>query len=168
MSVFWGVFLIVLTSQISIPLQPVPITLQTCSIMFIGLCLERRVAIASVLSYLMLGMIGAPVFADFSGGYAQLIGPTGGYLVGFLGSVMVMTTLKKVFNNVNAFYNLLNCVIGTVVVFIMGICWLSKFVGFEQAIQVGLMPFILPGLIKAALLTLLVRYVKRTAINGDL
>ncbi len=161
-SVFWSVFLITLTSQITIPLDPVPITLQTCSIMFIGLCLERKVAIQSVLCYLMLGAMGAPVFADFTGGYEKLIGPTGGYLLGFFVSVIAMTHVRSVFNyRKNVLYDLLNCLMGTVIIFALGLSWLSYFIGFEKAVQVGLMPFILPGLIKAFLLSVLVRYARR-------
>jgi biotin transport system substrate-specific component len=156
----WGVFLIFINTQIIIPLEPVPITLQTVGVMLIGLTFTRKVAIQSVMLYLALGLAGVPVFTHFSGGFYKLMGPTGGYLVGFLMAVLCMTTLRKYLDNNNGFYIALNCLIGTLVIFCCGIGWLSYLIGFEAAIKGGLIPFLLPGFIKIAVLALSVRYVK--------
>jgi len=156
----WGVFLLFLTTQIIIPLEPVPITLQTVGVMLIGLTFTRKVAIQSVMLYLALGLAGVPVFTHFSGGFYKLMGPTGGYLVGFLMTVVCMTTLRKYWNNSNGFYIALNCLVGTLVIFCCGIGWLSYLIGFEAAIKGGLIPFIIPGCIKIAVLALAVRYLK--------
>jgi len=156
----WGVFLLFLTTQIIIPLEPVPITLQTVGVMLIGLTFTRKMAIQSVMLYLALGLVGVPVFTHFSGGFYKLMGPTGGYLVGFLMAVLCMTTLRKYLDNNNGFYIALNCLIGTVVIFCCGIGWLSHLIGFTAAIKGGLMPFIFPGCVKIAVLALAVRYLK--------
>ncbi|MGL4859067.1 MAG: biotin transporter BioY, partial [Enterobacteriaceae bacterium] len=87
-----GVLLLFVMSQISIPLQPVPVTLQTVAVMLIGLTWQRAAAIKTVSVYLLLGAMGMPLFADFSAGYGVFMGPTGGYLAGFLLAVWVMTS----------------------------------------------------------------------------
>ncbi|MDF2965639.1 MAG: bioY family protein [Rickettsiaceae bacterium] len=155
-----GVIILFLTSQITIPLEPVPITLQTAGVMLIGLTFNRREAIYSVISYLVLGASGLPLFADFSGGMLKLIGPTGGYLIGFLASVAVMTTIRQFFTKESIFTMFLSSLIGTMVIFAFGIAWLSKFVGFEKAITVGFMPFIATGMLKVVFTAMAVRYIK--------
>lgn len=156
----WGVFLLFLTTQIIIPLEPVPVTLQTVGVMLIGLIFTRKTAVQSVMLYLALGTVGVPVFTHFSGGFYKLIGPTGGYLVGFLMAVLCMTTLRKYWGNNNVFYSALNCLAGTLVIFCCGIGWLSYLIGFKAAIQGGLVPFIIPGCVKIAMLSLAVHYLK--------
>lgn len=155
--IFWGVFLLFLTSQIDIPLKPVPITLQTFGVMLVGLIFERKTAIKSILMYLLLGIAGAPVFAHFSGGYLVLLGPTGGYLFGFVMAVIVMTTLKEHIGTKGWLQIGFNVLLGTVTIFICGIFWLAKSIGLNQAIEFGLFPFILPGIIKMALLVVTVK-----------
>nr|CAH7769199.1 unnamed protein product [Callosobruchus chinensis] len=141
-------------AQISIPLQPVPITLQTLGVMLIGLKFNRRTAFYSVLTYLSLGAAGLPVFANFSGGYHIFLGPTGGYLIGCLVAVVVMSRKSFMCNS-------LSCLAGTVVIFICGISWLTIYVGLKQAIMVGVLPFILPGLVKIFLLVAALQYLKK-------
>ena len=156
----WGIFLIFLTSQISIPLEPVPITLQTFGVMLVGLTFPQTAAIKAISGYLMLGALGFPVFANFCGGYPYLLGPTGGYLIGFLISVAVMSGIRPYLHNNNLFYIAANCLVGTVIILALGICRLSCFVGFEQAVYSGLLPFIFPGIITALLLAITIRYLK--------
>ncbi|MBN8827719.1 MAG: biotin transporter BioY [Sphingobacteriia bacterium] len=155
-----GTLLIFLCSQITIPLEPVPITLQSVSIMFIGLTYSRKNAIQSVLSYLILGALGLPVFANYSGGFHSLIGPTGGYLFGFLAAAYLMATIREKINLNNLGFMIANSLIGTVILFIFGVSWLSFFIGIEKGITLGLVPFIIPGIIKAVILALGIRYLK--------
>ena len=155
-----GVILLFLSSQISIPIEPVPITLQTFGVMLVGLLFERKAAIYSILVYLCLGSMGAPVFANLSGGFHCLMGPTGGYLSGFLIAVAVMASLRQYLSNRNIWHIAFNCLIGTTLILICGIARLSHFVGFKAAIQGGLIPFIFPGLIKAFLLAISVRFLR--------
>lgn len=158
--VIWGILLIFLTSQISIPLKPVPITLQTFGIMLIGLTFDRSAAIKAVTGYLMLGAMGVPVFSNFNGGYHYLLGPTAGYCMGFLLSVIVMTTFRRIVKHQNLFCITINCLIGTIITLSCGVTRLSYLIGFKAAIQSGFMPFIVPGIIKAMLLVATVRYLK--------
>ncbi len=156
----WGTFLLCLTVQISIPLEPVPITLGTFGVMLVALTMERKPAIQSILLYLTLGAMGAPVFANFRSGISVFLGTTGGYLVGYLLAIVTMSNLRKYLSNDNFFLMALNCLIGTVLIYVFGLLHLSHFVGFQQAIVVGFIPFILPGIFKILLLSLSVRYIK--------
>lgn len=157
--VLWGVFILSFVSQMNIPLKPVPITMQTFGVMLIGLTFERRAAIQSILAYLALGALGLPIFAEFRSGYSCLLGPTGGYLIGFLVAVIIMSNIRLVLKQ-NSFFALsFNCLIGTFVIMAFGVAWLSTFMGFKPAIQAGFVPFVIPGLIKAGLLALIVRFI---------
>lgn len=156
--VLWGTFLIALTAQVAIPLEPVPISLATCGVMLVALTFERKAAIQAIAAYLGLGVLGAPVFANFRAGLPVLLGPTGGYLVGYLMAVIVMSGLKTYFRNDKFFTIALNCLIGTLVIYVFGLMWLSRFLGVDKAIATGLMPFIIPGCLKAILLGLTLKY----------
>ncbi len=155
-----GVLLLWAMSQISFPLIPVPMTLQTMGVMAIGLLYPRRAAVYSVASYLLLGACGVPVLANGAGGIHHFFGPTGGYLLGFLAAVFVMTTLRAYFKDEDFFSLLFHCLVGTGVIFILGVGWLSIFIGVKQAFVLGFLPFLIPGGIKALLLSIAVRYVK--------
>lgn len=156
----WGVFLLFLSAQISIPLEPVPITLQTFGVMLIGLTFDRKTAIQAIATYLALGALGVPVLANFSAGYQKFLGSTAGYLFGFLAAVACMTSLRKHLQDKNLFHISLNCLMGTLIIFICGIGWLSQLIGLGPAIKGGFLPFIVPGMIKIALLAVSVRYLQ--------
>lgn len=158
--ILWGVFLLFLTTQISIPLEPVPITLQTFGIMLLGLTFERKIALKSILSYLSLGAVGVPVFANFKGGAATFMSPTGGYLLGFLVAIVVMVNLRKYFKQETFWNYAFIAMMGTLSIFVCGILWLTHFMNLEKAIQVGFLPFVVPGIVKILLLALSVKYVK--------
>lgn len=151
-----GVLLLFATSQISIPIQPVPITLQTAGVMLIGLTFSRRSALSAVAFYLMIGACGVPVFSEFLAGPSVFLLPSGGYLIGFFFAVLAMTLFKP--KKIGGLF--LNCLLGTGIIFIFGISWLSIHVGFHNALLFGLVPFIIPGAVKAGLLTLGVRYLR--------
>ncbi len=159
--VMWGVLLLFVTSQLSIPLEPVPITLQTVGVMLIGLTFERSHAIKAVLVYLGLGAVGIPVFANYHGGGHWLFGMSGGYLWGFLAAVALMTSLRQRYlQNHSVLHIGLNCFFGTTVIFLFGITWLAYSIGLKAAIYSGFYPFIIPGAVKIVLLTTAVRYLK--------
>ncbi len=160
LSTLHGFIILCLTSQVSIPLEPVPITLQTVGVMLIGLTFNRDVAISSVLAYLTFGAFGAPIFSGLSGGIHIFVGPTAGYLIGFLAAVIVMTTIQKHFKSDDFLAVFLNATIGTLVIFIFGISWLTMFSDFSTAIQLGFMPFIIPGILKVLLTCFSIRYIK--------
>ena len=152
MIVFGGVVLLFAASQIEIPLQPVPITLQTVAVMLIGLTYTPRRVLESLLIWLGFAAAGFPVLTGFNGGFAYLTGSTFGYLVGFVMSAYVMATLKKTFSLGSWLSDVFLCLLGTGIVFSLGVAWLSYLIGFEKALMSGVLPFILPGLVKAGLL----------------
>ena len=87
-----------MAGAIYLPITPVPITLQTLVLCIIGLTLSWRKGVASVVMYLALGAAGLPVFAGFKGGWAVFVGPTAGFLVGFIFGVAATAALKRVFD----------------------------------------------------------------------
>ena len=152
-SIGFGVLLLTALSQVSIPLEPVPVTLQTVAVMLLGLTYSPAVAVKAVLAYLGLGALGVPVFASFSSGAWILTGKTAGYLWGFAVAAGLMAYLKDRFELQSVWrHDLLLCLIGTLVIFVIGVSWLSLLIGPQAAITYGLVPFILPGLAKALLL----------------
>ncbi len=156
-----GAGLLCLCTQVNIPLHPVHISLQTVAVLIIGLTFSKADALRSVASYLALGAMGAPVFSYYSGGIAKLMSPTGGYLFGFLAAVWVMCTLRERVANMGTKETFLVALVGSATVFLFGIPWLSTFVGWNAAITAGLVPFILPGIVKSVLVAAAVRYLKK-------
>ncbi len=156
-----GTLLLFAMSQLSIPLEPVPINLGSLAAMMLGLLYDRRSAISSVLLFLALGASGMPMFANFSGGLLKLFGPTGGYLAGYLVAVIVMTSIRDYFKAKQIWQLSLINLLGSAMLYACGLSWLSRFVGIENSINLGLMPFIVPGIIKTILLAIGVSYIKR-------
>lgn len=154
-----GTAFIFFTAQIQIPIQPVPITLQTVSILIISLTYERSQALASILLYITLGVIGIPVFAGFASGIANIAGPRGGYLAGFVVCGWIISTLRLKYgdNNIKIF---LYSILGLSGLYFCGVIWLSKFTGLDQAINLGFKPYIITGIIKSVLTVTLLQTVK--------
>lgn len=150
-----GVLFLSLCAQISIPLQPVPVTLQTLEVMLIALLYDMRIGLSIWGSYIILGAVGAPVFAEYGGGWQILVGPTGGYIIGFLICVYVMNKLKPILDSRKFLGGFLNCICGTIATYACGISWLALHVGGKKAILFGLVPFIIPDIVKALILTVL-------------
>ncbi|MCH4825225.1 biotin transporter BioY [Planococcus halocryophilus] len=139
-------------AQITIPLPLVPITGQTLAIGLAATILGAKYGTLSVLIYLGLGAVGIPVFAQMSGGLGSLFGPTGGYLIGFLPAAFIIGYYleKTSYTFMNA---LIANVIGMFITLTVGTIWLMMFanLSWTGAFMGGFFPFILVGLIKAAL-----------------
>lgn len=139
-------------AQVTIPLPLVPITGQTLAIGLAATILGARYGTMSILVYLGIGAVGIPVFAQMSGGLGSLFGPTGGYLFGFIPTAFIIgyyleKTRFTVFNAIVA------NVIGMFVALTFGTVWLKVFANLSWAAAMtgGFLPFIIVGLIKAAL-----------------
>jgi len=141
---------IAVLSQLTIPIGIIPLTGQTFAIGLTVTILGRKTGTYAIIVYLLLGLIGLPVFAGMKGGFGVLFGPTGGYLVGFVlnglltGYILEKTTFNYTWGNIA---NLA----GAIVTLIFGTVWL-KFSGdlnWAAAFTSGFTPFILPGIIKA-------------------
>lgn len=156
-----GVLLLALCAQISIPLNPVPITLHTVAVLFVGLLYDRKTAIQTLSLYIVMGLVGLPVFTNFGSGLARLMGPSGGYYIGFLVSVLAMTTLRQYMTTRSFMTNIALCITGSIVIYTFGILGLLRFMDIQQAFAVGVMPFILPGIVKSAILAKAFAYVTK-------
>lgn len=156
-----GLSILILSAQVSIPLQPIPITLGTVGVLLIALMFEKKQAMAMISTYILLGAMGLPVLTNFSGGLLAFVGPTGGYIIGFWFAVLAVTTLRERIRSETLLTIFALCLVGTLIIFMFGIAWLSYLFSFNKAIIVGLLPFIVPGIVKAGLLASTVRGIKK-------
>lgn len=147
-AVVGGAALIAASAQVAIPLPftPVPITGQTFSILLVGAALGTLRGGSSSLLYVLAGSLGAPVFADGSGGLAALTGPTGGYLLAFpLAAALTGRLAERRWDR--RFSSALGAMLcGNVVVYLIGLPWLAASLGtsLERTLELGLYPFV-PG-----------------------
>lgn len=155
-----GVGLLACAAQISIPLQPVPITMQTVAVLLIGLFYKQNTAVKTVLSYLGMGAVGFPVFANFSGSFAHFLTPSAGFLFGFLACVAVMAAFREKIGRETFVTQLIACTLGSVIIFGCGISWLALFVGMPKAFYVGFVPFIIPGIVKGIMVAFASKHIK--------
>ena len=114
---------------ISIPLYPVPLTLQTLFTLLAAMVLGSVMGALSQIIYVLLGVIGLPVFAGFKAGIGILFGPTGGFLLGFIISAYVIGKIIELKNEKNIFYYLFAGIMGTIILYIVGITQLSLVTG---------------------------------------
>ena len=136
-------FIIALSAQITVPLLLVPVTLQTLAVLMVSMLLGSRIGVMSVCLYLFEGTLGLPVFAGFSGGFIVLLGPTTGYLLGLTLTAYIAGFCAE-HHFCKNFITTLGCgLLSLIPTFAFGIIVLSKFVGWNVAINFGLMPFIL-------------------------
>lgn len=143
-------------ANISIPLDPVPLTFSTVMVMVIGLTYSQRDAVATMSGYLAAGAAGLPVFANFNATIPYMLGTTGGYLVGFLIAAWIMSYIKERFD----IAPLYNCVIGHIVIYICGVLWLSTIIGLDMAIYKGFIIYIPTGIVKILALVSLLKMIK--------
>ena len=151
-----GAALIAICSWISIP-TAVPFTLQTFAIFFVLLALGGERGTLATLVYVLLGAVGVPVFAGFSGGIGVLLGNTGGYIIGFLFTGLIYILFTKFFKK-NIVMKVVALVLGLAVCYAFGTAWFMH-VYMKSSGEVGLLtvlgwcvfPFIIPDLLKLAL-----------------
>ena len=132
-------------------------TLQTLAVLIIGMAYGWRLGAATVALYLAQGAVGLPVFAgtpEKGIGLAYMIGPTGGYLVGFLLAAMAVGYLAERGWDRNIFTTAGAMLIGNALIYIPGLFWLGSLIGWDKAIQFGIQPFLLADLFKLVLAAL--------------
>lgn len=143
-----GSALIALSAQLVVRLpaviSPVPITGQTFAVLLVGALYGSRRGVATVLAYLAEGMAGLPVFAGGSAGLAYMLGPTGGFLVGFIAAAAVTGMMAERGWDRRPFKASAAMALGTVAIFVPGLIWLATFLGPQRVLAAGLLPF-LPG-----------------------
>jgi len=144
-------WLVALTAQLIIPLQPVPITGQTFGVLLVGALLGSKRGAFALLIYLAQGAVGLPVFAGGASGVARFVGPTGGYLVGFVLAGFVVGWLSERGWDRRFTTTALAMLIGNAVIYACGLPRLAAFVGWEAVLKAGLFPFVAGDLLKILL-----------------
>lgn len=146
-----GTALLTLSAKVQVPLPYVPMTLQTLVVLIIGASYGWRLGGATVGLYLLQGAMGAPVFAGPVAGPAYLMGPTGGFLFGFLAAAIVMGVMAERGWDRSLARVVIMMSIGHAVIFAFGLAQLSLVMPFAQAWTVGAAPFVAATLVKTAL-----------------
>jgi biotin transport system substrate-specific component len=167
----WGVLILLgslfLTAcaQITVWYEPVPITMQTFGVLVVGAVYGSRLGAATLLAYLVEGAIGLPVFAGMMGGPAVIVGPTGGYIVGFIIAAGAVGWLAERGWDRNIVTTAVAMLVGNVLLYVPGLAWLTHLFGWNSAIEFGLAPFVIGDIIKllaaAVLLPVAWQFVKR-------
>jgi biotin transporter BioY len=155
--VLGGSLLIAAAAQlrITLPFTPVPVTGQTFAVLLLGALYGAKRGAATAMTYLMLGIMGLPVFSAAPPGPAALVSPTAGYLAGFVAAAWVTGSLSERGWDRKPVTAAMAMLIGSAVLFACGLLWLGRFTGWDLVIQTGLLPFIPGDLLKIALATAL-------------
>jgi biotin transport system substrate-specific component len=148
-----GVALTAVLAQVTVPLWPVPITGQTLAVLLVGSSLGMARGAISMALYGVLGAVGLPIFSDGAAGLAVLLGPTGGYIVGFVAAAALVGRLAERRWDRGVLKAAATFVVGTGVTFAFGLPWLAIALGLDlaQTLEAGLYPFVIGGLVKSAI-----------------
>ena len=154
--VFLGTVLLTISAKVKIPFYPVPMTMQTFVVIFLGMCLGYKLGLATVALYLIEGIVGIPVFSNSPEkgvGMIYFTGPTMGYLLGFL--IAVYVAGKFNFNK-NYLLNFIKIFFSVLPIYVLGLIWLGILIGWDKPIfDLGAKPFLLAELFKIFLLVII-------------
>ena len=160
--VFLGTIALTISAKLRIPFYPVPMTMQTFVVLFLGLAFGYKIGVATVGVYLFEGIVGMPVFSNSPEkgvGLIYFTGPTMGYLLGFLSAAFFAGCLS-VKSNIFVIFSKLVFAVSTIYLF--GVLWLGTLIGWDKPIiQLGVTPFLLAELFKICLLTLLAKKITK-------
>jgi biotin transport system substrate-specific component len=158
-----GTALLTLSAKINLPLPYVPMTLQTLVVLVIGAAYGGRLGAATIMVYLAEGVLGLPVFAGPAGGLAPLMGPTAGYLIGFVAAAFTTGWLSERGWDRSVALLFVAMAIGHVIILGCGFAWLAfgMKLGVGKAWLVGIAPFVAASVIKNALGAVLVPAIRR-------
>ncbi len=160
---FSAVVLLTISAKVQVPFYPVPMTLQVMSLMIIGCFLSRAMAFASLGSYVLLGAFGFPLFAG-GGGLIYLLGPTGGYILGFFPALLVFSWISA---RASAGRSALFLLCGVATIYACGLSWLGLNIGWNKPLlSLGLFPFIGGDLAKTFVVWGLLRADKKTRVRS--
>ncbi len=148
-----AVLLVALLAQVRIPLPftPVPVTGQTLAVLLVGAWLPPGEAGLSLALYALVGAAGLPVFSGLAAGLGHLLGPTGGYILGFIPAAWVVGYGLRRFPLPWRARVWVALLLGNLTIYALGLPWLAAFVGWERALQLGFLPFLLGDAFKLAL-----------------
>jgi len=149
--------LLAISAKLKIPFYPVPMTMQTFIVLLIGVCFGWKLGGTIITFYLLEGIIGLPVFSgtpEKGLGIVYFVGPTMGYLLGFVFAAMLSGIFKF---NKNIILNFLKLILSVSIIYILGIVWLGTLIGWDKPIiNLGVTPFLLAELFKISLLTVII------------
>jgi biotin transport system substrate-specific component len=151
-----GALLIAALAQVAIPLPftPVPITGQTFAVLLVGAALGSKRGLAALSLYSLMGLSGLPVFAGGASGIAYSLGPTLGYLAGFLAAAYIVGLLAERGLDRSVRTSLVPFLVGTLVIYAFGAGWLAIQFGVEKALTLGVLPFLIGDAVKLVLAAL--------------
>ncbi len=156
--IFLGSVLLAISAKIKIPFYPVPMTMQTFVVLFLGISFGYKIALATVSLYLIEGILGLPVFSNSPErgvGLAYFTGPTMGYLIGFLTACFLASYIKI---SDNYLIIITKLILSVSSIYILGILWLGTLIGWDKPIfELGVAPFLLAEIFKISLLTILTK-----------
>ena len=162
--VFTAMFvaIIAVCAQIQIPIGPVPFTLQTLGVFAAAGLLGWKRGTAAILVYVLLGLVGVPVFAGFSGGLSCIVGPTGGYIIGFIFTALIVGLMCDKLGR-KLWVAIVSKVIGLAVCYAFGTAWfcVSTSTGILDALLICVVPFLIADAVKIAVASLLVNNLDR-------
>ena len=154
--IFLGSVILTISAKVKIPFYPVPMTMQTFVVLFLGISFGYKIALATVGLYLLEGIFGLPVFSNSPErgiGLVYFTGPTMGYLIGFLSACYLASFIKLSDNYLLIFLKL---ILSVSTIYILGILWLGTIIGWDKPIiELGVIPFLLAEVFKVGLLTVL-------------
>ena len=155
-----GSIALTISAKIKIPFYPVPMTMQTFVVLFLGISLGHKIALATISLYLIEGILGLPVFSNSPEkgvGLVYFTGPTMGYLIGFLTACYLAS---KINIDDNFFVVLFKLIIATSTIYILGLIWLGTLIGWDKPVFVlGAKPFLLAEIFKITLLAVLTKQI---------
>ena len=158
--IFFGSIILAISAKVKIPFYPVPMTMQTFVVLFLGIGFGYKIAVSTVCLYLLEGIAGLPVFSNSPErgiGLVYFIGPTMGYLVGFVFACFSASFVKANDNLIIVFIKL---ILSVSIIYILGVLWLGNIIGWDKPIfQLGAFPFLYAELFKILLLTILTKYI---------
>ena len=156
--VLLGSFALIISAKIKIPFYPVPMTMQTFVVLFLGMSFGYKIGLATISLYLIEGIIGLPVFSNSPEkgiGLVYFMGPTMGYLIGFFSACFFASFINNNDNFLKVFIKLL---LSVSTIYILGILWLGTLIGWDKPIiELGVTPFLLAEFFKIMLLTFLAK-----------
>ena len=149
--------LLAISAKLKIPFYPVPMTMQTFVVLLIGACFGWKLGGAIIIFYLLEGIVGLPVFSgtpEKGSGIVYFVGPTMGYLLGFLFAAVLCGIFKF---DKNIVLNFLKLVLSVSIIYLLGVIWLGILIGWDKPIiNLGIKPFLLAELFKMTLLSIII------------
>tara|TARA_B100000003_G_scaffold204222_1_gene215847 strand:- start:563 stop:1114 length:552 start_codon:yes stop_codon:yes gene_type:complete len=156
--IFIGSIILTISSKIKIPFYPVPMTMQTFVVLFLGISFGYKIGLATIGLYILEGLAGLPVFSNSPErglGITYFTGPTMGYLIGFFSACFIASFIKTSDSYLKIYLKL---ILSTSTIYILGVLWLGNLIGWDKpVIQFGVTPFLLAEIFKITLLVILAK-----------